>query len=29
MRVTSSSSNGADYSSKEGGNAPELVVVLS
>ena len=29
LRVTSSSTNGADYSSKEGGVAPELVITIS
>ena len=28
LRVTSTSSNGADYSSKEGANAPQLVVTV-
>jgi hypothetical protein len=29
LRVTSSSTNGADYRSKEGGIAPELVITIS
>jgi hypothetical protein len=29
LRVTSTSTNGADYSSKEGGVAPELVITIS
>jgi len=29
LKVTSTSSDGADYSSKEGGNAPQLVISLS